>query len=344
MELPQHLRLVCSRALAPSQRRNFPEVQFETPKVQFDVITHWCIICCYWNELIPASFVIPPPSSWGPLALLFPRLNIPALSTSPCNPVPQAQDHPDCPLLDLISSTFFLNQGTSNHTSHGIANVDKLFHSCFPKNDEMVLKASLKLSIHSYSPPVPTARHFITEGNFITQAKLDFMNLWPFPGAFLPCYMFGVAPRGCTSRTSAGFKKRLTEPCSPQRQAQHWPHPQGQSPCGYSLLNLSITASSVGWIPSSCMDLYTQPPEQSLMLAASLRPRLLGHTLSSGEGRQEYTSAFPHVSSHLIVSLTFRSTVLTMGCLLWEYHTWCCLVSPIDPWGWEREAQGCEAS
>lgn len=41
-------------------------------------------------------------------------------------------------------------------------------------------------------PPVPTARHFITAGNFISQAKLDFMNLWPLPSAFLPCYMFGV--------------------------------------------------------------------------------------------------------------------------------------------------------
>lgn len=208
------------------------------------------------------------------------------------------------------------------------------------------MKASLKPNIHCYFLPSPHRRHFITKGTFVSQAKLDLMNLGPFPSAFLPYYIFGVASRSCISCTSTGFEIRLTVTCSPpQRQAQHWPSPQGL---------LLVTVVIPSWICPSlrawgeshpAVQICTSNlPEQSLMLAARLHPKLLGHTLSSGAGRGEHTSVFPHLSCHLVVSLTFRLTVLTLGCLIWEHHTWCCLVNLTDPQGWEKETQGHEAS
>lgn len=134
------------------------------------------------------------------------------------------------------------------------------------------------------------------------------MNLWPFPCAFLPYYMFGVAPRGWTSCTSTGLETRLTVPSSPpQRQAQHWPSPQGLlSHCGYSQLNLSITVSSSGWIPSSCMDLYIQPP-WAVRDAGCPPPSQAVGAHSELWGREEYTPGFPHLSCHLVFFPHFQT-------------------------------------
>lgn len=75
-------------------------------------------------------------------------------------------------------------------------------------------------------------------------------------------------------------------------------------------------------------------PEQSVMLAVHLHPKLLGHTLSSG-GEKSTHQGFLISHATWFFSPTFRPTVLTMGCLIWKHHTWCCLMNLMDPQGWE---------
>lgn len=152
MELPECLWLVYFRAVTPSQGRNFPEVKFETPKVQFDVITHWCIICCYWDYLIPAGFVTSPnkylwtprPSLlWIKIFQLFLRLLV---TTSPRSRI----------ILTALCWTLFPRHSfwtrEPQTTPHMVfLMLISSFHNFFPQNDEMVLKASQ----NCYSPPSP---------------------------------------------------------------------------------------------------------------------------------------------------------------------------------------------